>query len=123
MTKAAAELARRVPAGATLRLQLVQCGKPHCKKWHGPYWYAFWKVNGKTRSAYVGSRERLVAMLEARSHDHARAEQLAAMYERTAPPPEARVPRRGRMRVSQKGARKTPARSPAPRARQRGSSR
>jgi hypothetical protein len=48
-----------IPRGATLRKQLVQCGKAGCRKWHGPYWYAFWKVDGRTRSAYVGSDRRM----------------------------------------------------------------
>lgn len=40
------------------RQQWVKCGKPGCKcaqgKLHGPYWYAYWWENGKTRSKYIG---------------------------------------------------------------------
>jgi hypothetical protein len=51
-------LASKLPSNATFRSQLVQCGKKNCRKWHGPYWYAFWWSKGRTRSAYVGSLER-----------------------------------------------------------------
>lgn len=47
-------------AGA-LRLQVsyrqehVRCGKPTCRSCpHGPYWYAYWKEDGRTRSRYIG---------------------------------------------------------------------
>lgn len=58
-------LAERVPRGATLRRQYVHCGKPRCGRRHGPYWYAFWKKDGKTRSAYVGSDAKLAELLRA----------------------------------------------------------
>ncbi|MCL4490108.1 MAG: hypothetical protein M1570_18545 [Chloroflexi bacterium] len=39
----------------TLRYETVRCGKPNCTRCpHGPYWYAYWKENGRTRSRYVG---------------------------------------------------------------------
>jgi hypothetical protein len=66
-------LAARLPAGVTLRLQWVQCGKPRCKAWHGPYWYAFWWTKGKTRSAYVGKDAALERFQRARgkgARDH-----------------------------------------------------
>jgi Family of unknown function (DUF6788) len=51
---------RRTPS-ATLRLELVNCGKGACKSCaggsrpsHGPYWYAYWKDKGRTRSKYIG---------------------------------------------------------------------
>lgn len=38
-----------------LREQWVRCGKQACSKCpHGPYWYAFWREDGKRRSRYVG---------------------------------------------------------------------
>jgi hypothetical protein len=44
--------------GRTYRLESVRCGKKGCKcadgEPHGPYWYAYWLENGKTRSQYVG---------------------------------------------------------------------
>lgn len=53
-----------IPPHATLRQQRVFCGKPKCTKCvgidglgtggHGPYWYAAWKVGGRTRSKYIG---------------------------------------------------------------------
>jgi hypothetical protein len=50
---AAASSTSRIPRDATIRRQYVRCGK--CPRWHGPYWYAFWFVDGATRSAYIGS--------------------------------------------------------------------
>jgi hypothetical protein len=51
---------RRTPT-TTLRLELVNCGKGACKGCgggsrpsHGPYWYAYWKDKGRTRSRYIG---------------------------------------------------------------------
>jgi hypothetical protein len=44
----------------TYRLQGVRCGKEGCKcaagELHGPYWYAYWSVQGKTKSQYVGKK-------------------------------------------------------------------
>ncbi|MDQ3847740.1 MAG: hypothetical protein M3261_02150 [Thermoproteota archaeon] len=44
----------------TYRLQGVRCGKERCKcaagELHGPYWYAYWSEQGKTRSQYVGKK-------------------------------------------------------------------
>jgi hypothetical protein len=38
-----------------LRRQWVRCGKPNCSSCpHGPYWYAYWRENGRRRSRYVG---------------------------------------------------------------------
>ncbi len=38
----------------TYRLEKVSCGK-NCKGCpHGPYWYGYWREDGKTRSKYVG---------------------------------------------------------------------
>jgi hypothetical protein len=40
----------------TYRLERVSCGKG-CKGCpHGPYWYGYWKEDGKTRSKYIGKR-------------------------------------------------------------------
>ena len=39
----------------TFRYETVRCGKPNCTRCpHGPYWYAYWKENGRTRSRYIG---------------------------------------------------------------------
>lgn len=46
---------REVVTSVTYRLEKVRCGKKGCKKCpHGPYWYAYWKENGKTKSKYIG---------------------------------------------------------------------
>jgi hypothetical protein len=38
----------------TYQRELVRCGKPKCRKWHGPYWYAYWTVGTRTRTLYIG---------------------------------------------------------------------
>jgi hypothetical protein len=49
---------RRASAG-TLRLERVKCGKARCRKCaegsaHGPYWYHYFRRNGKLTSKYIG---------------------------------------------------------------------
>ncbi len=42
----------------TFRHEKVKCGKPGFKRCpHGPYWYAYWKVNGTTKKRYVGKKD------------------------------------------------------------------
>lgn len=42
------------------QLEQVRCGKAKCKcaganeKLHGPYWYTYWREDGKLKSRYVG---------------------------------------------------------------------
>src|SRR5205085_10851515 len=47
----------------TYRLVSIRCGKENCKCTkgigHGPYWYAFWSEQGKTRSQYIGKKRPL----------------------------------------------------------------
>lgn len=44
----------------TYRLVSIRCGKENCKcaegSGHGPYWYAYWSEQGKTRSQYIGKK-------------------------------------------------------------------
>jgi len=46
------------------QLERVRCGKVGCKcagehgELHGPYWYAYWRDDGKLKSQYVGKRLR-----------------------------------------------------------------
>lgn len=41
----------------TYRLEGVRCGKAGCAKCpHGPYWYAYWREEGKVRSRYIGRK-------------------------------------------------------------------
>jgi hypothetical protein len=50
--------AGRVPEGAkiTYRREEVRCGKANCSRCpHGPYWYAYWREDGRLRSRYLGS--------------------------------------------------------------------
>lgn len=44
-----------VGAKVTYRQEHVTCGKKGCSTCpHGPYWYAYWKEGGRTRSRYIG---------------------------------------------------------------------
>lgn len=36
------------------RQQRVRCGKDCEACPHGPYWYAYWTEDGRTRSSYIG---------------------------------------------------------------------
>lgn len=37
------------------RLEKVRCGKPGCASCpHGPYWYAYFREDGRLRSRYIG---------------------------------------------------------------------
>jgi hypothetical protein len=38
----------------TYRQQHVRCGRDCGSCPHGPYWYAFWKEQGRSRSQYIG---------------------------------------------------------------------
>jgi hypothetical protein len=44
------------------QLERIRCGKVGCKcagdcgELHGPYWYAYWRDEGKLKSRYVGKR-------------------------------------------------------------------
>ena len=56
--------AQAIPAAAggsrreTYRQQLVRCGKAGCTRCpHGPYWYAYWREDGRLRSRYLGRTE------------------------------------------------------------------
>ncbi len=42
-------------AKVALRRQMVRCGKANCTRCpHGPYWYAYWREDGRRRSRYLG---------------------------------------------------------------------
>jgi hypothetical protein len=48
------------------QLERVRCGKAGCKcagtdgELHGPYWYAYWREDGRLKSRYVGKRLRRI---------------------------------------------------------------
>lgn len=47
--------AEHIFGSITFRYETVRCGKANCTRCpHGPYWYAYWKENGRTRSRYIG---------------------------------------------------------------------
>ena len=42
-------------ATITYRQEHVRCGKDGCTRCpHGPYWYAYWREDGRLRSRYIG---------------------------------------------------------------------
>lgn len=43
-----------LPPRATLRLELVLCGRAKCGKLHGPYWYGYFWEGRRTRKVYIG---------------------------------------------------------------------
>jgi hypothetical protein len=46
-----------VPGRVTYRQEEVRCGRPTCTRCpHGPYWYAYWREEGRLRSRYIGKR-------------------------------------------------------------------
>jgi hypothetical protein len=43
------------PGKVTYRQEPVRCGRPNCTRCpHGPYWYAYWREDGRLRSRYIG---------------------------------------------------------------------
>ena len=55
---------RRTRRGS-YQLERIRCGKPTCRcarggpgSGHGPYWYLYWKQDGRTRSKYIGKELR-----------------------------------------------------------------
>jgi hypothetical protein len=46
---------RDLPASLRYRQEHVRCGRDSCTTCpHGPYWYAYWREDGRTRKRYVG---------------------------------------------------------------------
>ncbi|MCC5947673.1 MAG: hypothetical protein JJT89_04380 [Nitriliruptoraceae bacterium] len=44
-----------LPPTLTYRQEEVRCGKPTCRSCpHGPYWYAYWREDGRVRKRYIG---------------------------------------------------------------------
>lgn len=44
-----------VKISVTYRQEHVRCGRASCTRCpHGPYWYAYWKQDGRTRKQYIG---------------------------------------------------------------------
>lgn len=41
----------------TLRQEKVLCGKANCAKLHGPYWYGYRTMGGRTRKQYFGKKK------------------------------------------------------------------
>jgi len=56
---------RTLSRGVTYELERVRCNKPKCGRCkrgpvHGPYWYAYWTTEGRTRKKYIGKNFREV---------------------------------------------------------------
>lgn len=53
------------------RLEKTRCGKKGCRcaggELHGPYWYAYYRENGRMRCKYIGKNLPESARLEARA--------------------------------------------------------
>jgi hypothetical protein len=46
---------KSIPSNATVREEYVKCGNPYCYRCkHGPYYYGYWKENGKLKKKYIG---------------------------------------------------------------------
>ena len=45
-----------VPSNATIREERIKCGKSCLMCPHGPYYYAYWKENGKLKKKYIGTK-------------------------------------------------------------------
>jgi hypothetical protein len=41
----------------TLRHEKVLCGKANCAKLHGPYWYGYRTLGGRTKKQYFGKKK------------------------------------------------------------------
>lgn len=65
----------------TYKQEYTKCNKPGCKtcstgQGHGPYWYAYWSENGRTRKEYIGK------MLPETAQQAAAAQELARQHRR-----------------------------------------
>lgn len=48
----------RARGGVHLQCEYVRCGNRRCRSCpHGPYWYAYWREDGKLKSRYVGKTD------------------------------------------------------------------
>jgi hypothetical protein len=55
LTGGASEAGSAARGKVTFRQERVRCGRKSCTKCpHGPYWYAYWREDGRLRSRYVG---------------------------------------------------------------------
>ena len=50
---------KSIPSNATIRKEYTKCGNLHCYRCkHGPYYYGYWKENGKLKKKYIGRYDR-----------------------------------------------------------------
>lgn len=64
-------------SSVTYQLEYIQCGKKRCRKWHGPYWYAYWTAGGRSRSLYIGKELKPAATVAVERLQRARARRAA----------------------------------------------
>lgn len=78
MTKRGEVLERRQGGTWTYCLQPISCGKANCRcasgKLHGPYWYAYRSVAGRTISRYVGKTFKPIDDNASKSNESGRTE-------------------------------------------------
>ncbi len=51
------EARKTLPKTGSVCMQWVRCGRPNCRcargELHGPYYYRFWREDGRLRKAYI----------------------------------------------------------------------
>ncbi len=65
-------------SSVTYQLEYIQCGKKRCRKWHWPYWYAYWTAGGRSRSLYIGKTLKPAATVAVERLQRARSRRAAA---------------------------------------------
>lgn len=65
----------------TFRCEYVNCGKCNAACAHGPYWYAYRKVAGKTTKRYVGKTDPRKSPDRPADNHHAHVEGFHAVFE------------------------------------------
>lgn len=89
------------------RLEKTRCGKKSCRcargELHGPYWYAYYRENGRMRCEYIGKSLPELVSLENRAHkacrraqaERGRAEKIVSQLEETLRRTRGRIDGRG----------------------------
>ena len=86
-------------ASVTYQRELIQCGKPKCKRWHGPYWYAYWTSGNRSRTLYIGRNLRAAAEVAKEKEKRDRAVRKLHVKRSPKTPTKKRVTRAGRAPV------------------------
>jgi hypothetical protein len=43
-----------IPKNALIKWEKFHCGKPNCRRFHGPYLVAYFRIKGKLHKKYIG---------------------------------------------------------------------